>query len=99
MEESEFIRDSKFFLITHDELDQLVYILAILLTIAPKIEYQLQINTLEQNWVKLFLTFAKRRMGQQRSPSHENEKHRTLHSHSLMSGFYIYVPSKTQSLS
>ena len=49
MEESEFIRDSKFFLITHDELDQLVYILAILLTIAPKIEYQLQINTLEQN--------------------------------------------------
>ena len=49
MEESDFIRDSKFFLITHDELDQLVYILAILLTIAPKIEYQLQINTLEQN--------------------------------------------------
>ena len=52
MEESEFIRDSKFFLITHDELDQLVYILAILLTIASKIEYQLQISTLEQNSVK-----------------------------------------------
>ena len=52
MEENEFIPDSKFVLITHDELDQLVYILAILLTIAPKIEYQLQINTLEQNWVK-----------------------------------------------
>ena len=37
MEESEFIRDSKFFLITHDDLDQLVYILAILLSIAPKL--------------------------------------------------------------
>lgn len=48
MEESEFIRDSKFFLITHDELDQLVYILAILYD-RSEIEYQLQINTLEQN--------------------------------------------------
>ena len=68
--------------------------------IASKIEYQLQINTLEKKIESsLFLTFAIRQMDQQRSPTHENEQHSTLHSHSLMSGFYIYVPSKTQSLS